>query len=72
MLGGKYLAGEGYVEALISPIDVAQMALFLASDEAGSMMGQDINVSAEAVMVGVFVSIASMRTRNQSAQIRAQ
>ena len=50
VLGGKYLAGEGHVEALISHMDVAQMALFLASDEAGSITGQDINVSAGAAM----------------------
>ena len=50
MLGGKYLAGEGYAEALISHMDVAQMALFLASDEASSITGQDINVSAGAAM----------------------
>ena len=50
VLGGKHLAGEGHVEALISHMDVAQMALFLASDEAGSITGQDINVSAGASM----------------------
>jgi NAD(P)-dependent dehydrogenase (short-subunit alcohol dehydrogenase family) len=50
VLGGKYLSGEGYVEALISHMDVAQLALFLASDEAGSITGQDINVSAGAAM----------------------
>jgi NAD(P)-dependent dehydrogenase (short-subunit alcohol dehydrogenase family) len=50
VLGGKYLAGEGHTEALISHMDVAQMALFLASDEAGSITGQDINVSAGASM----------------------
>jgi NAD(P)-dependent dehydrogenase (short-subunit alcohol dehydrogenase family) len=50
VLGGKYLAGEGYVEALMSHMDVAQMALFLASEEAGSITGQDINVTAGAAM----------------------
>jgi len=50
VLGGKYLAGEGYVEALMSHMDVAQLALFLASEEAGSITGQDINVSAGAAM----------------------
>jgi NAD(P)-dependent dehydrogenase (short-subunit alcohol dehydrogenase family) len=44
VLGGRYLAGEGYSEALISHDDVAYMALFLASDEAGKITGQDINV----------------------------
>jgi NAD(P)-dependent dehydrogenase (short-subunit alcohol dehydrogenase family) len=50
VLGGKHLAGEGHVEALISHMDVAQMALFLASDEASSITGQDINVSAGTTM----------------------
>ena len=50
VLGGKYLAGEGHVEVLISHMDVARMALFLASDEAGGITGQDINVSAGASM----------------------
>jgi NAD(P)-dependent dehydrogenase (short-subunit alcohol dehydrogenase family) len=50
VLGGKYLAGEGYVEALMSHMDVAQLALFLSSEAAGSITGQDINVSAGAVM----------------------
>ncbi len=46
VLGGRYLAGEGYSEALISHDDVAYMALFLASDEASKITGQDINVCA--------------------------
>jgi NAD(P)-dependent dehydrogenase (short-subunit alcohol dehydrogenase family) len=50
VLAGKYLKNEGYVEALIEHEDVARMALFLASDEAGKITGQDINVSAGAVM----------------------
>lgn len=50
VLGGKYLAGEGYIEALMSHMDVAQLALFLASEKAGSITGQDINVSAGAAM----------------------
>lgn len=44
VLGGRYLSSEGYSEALISHDDVAYMALFLASDEAGKITGQDINV----------------------------
>ncbi len=50
VLGGKFLENEGYVETLISHQDVAQLALFLVSDEAGSITGQDINVSAGVVM----------------------
>jgi NAD(P)-dependent dehydrogenase (short-subunit alcohol dehydrogenase family) len=50
VLAGKYLENEGYIEALIDHEDVARMALFLASDEAGKITGQDINVSAGAVM----------------------
>jgi NAD(P)-dependent dehydrogenase (short-subunit alcohol dehydrogenase family) len=38
------LTNEGYSEAFISHDDVAYMALFLASDEAGKITGQDINV----------------------------
>jgi len=44
ILGGRYLRGEGYSDALISHDDVAYMALFLASDEASKITGQDINV----------------------------
>lgn len=44
VLGGRYLTNEGYSEAFISHDDVAYMALFLASDEAGKITGQDINV----------------------------
>jgi NAD(P)-dependent dehydrogenase (short-subunit alcohol dehydrogenase family) len=50
VLGGKYLKGEGYLEALISHEDVARLALFLASEEASSITGQDINVSAGTTM----------------------
>ena len=50
VLGGMYLGGEGHVEALISHEDVARLALFLASDEAASITGQDINVSAGTTM----------------------
>jgi len=50
VLGGMYLGGEGHVEALISHEDVARLALFLASDDASSITGQDINVSAGTTM----------------------
>ena len=48
--GGMYLGGEGYIEALISHEDVARLALFLASDDASNITGQDINVSAGTTM----------------------
>jgi enoyl-[acyl-carrier-protein] reductase (NADH) len=41
---------EGEVGALISHDDVAQLALFLISDNASKITGQDINVSAGSVM----------------------
>jgi NAD(P)-dependent dehydrogenase (short-subunit alcohol dehydrogenase family) len=50
VLGGRYLNYEGFVEALITHEDVAFMALFLASDEASRITGQDINVCGGAVM----------------------
>lgn len=50
VLGGKYLKGEGFVEALISHEDVAHLALFLASEEASHITGQDINVTAGTTM----------------------
>lgn len=50
VLGGTHLSREGYVRALIEHEDVASMALFLASDEASRITGQDINVCGGAVM----------------------
>jgi NAD(P)-dependent dehydrogenase (short-subunit alcohol dehydrogenase family) len=50
VLGGMYLGAEGHVEALITHEDVARLALFLASDDAASITGQDINVSAGTTM----------------------
>jgi NAD(P)-dependent dehydrogenase (short-subunit alcohol dehydrogenase family) len=50
VLGGKYLEEEGYVEALISHKDVANLVVFLASDDASHITGQDINVSAGTTM----------------------
>jgi len=50
VLGGRYLRREGFIGAFITHEDVAFMALFLASDEAGRITGQDINVCGGAVM----------------------
>ena len=50
VLGGKYLADEGYLEALITHQDVASLAVFLTSDDAAHITGQDINVSAGTTM----------------------
>ena len=50
VLGGRYLSHEGFVEALITHEDVAFMALFLASNEASRITGQDINVCGGAIM----------------------
>jgi NAD(P)-dependent dehydrogenase (short-subunit alcohol dehydrogenase family) len=50
VLGGCYLADEGFVGASINLDDVANMALFFASDEASRITGQDINVCGGSVM----------------------
>ncbi len=50
VLGGRYLSNEGLVGASITLDDVANVALFLASDEAGRITGQDINVCGGLVM----------------------
>jgi len=50
VLAGRYLAGEGLSQTLISHEDVARLALFLCSDEADKITGQDINVDAGVVM----------------------
>ena len=44
VLAGRWLTREGYVGKSSGPKDVALMALFLASDAAGMITGQDINV----------------------------
>ena len=49
VLAGRWGADEGYIERGAGPEDAATIALFLASDEAGNMTGQDIN-SGGAVM----------------------
>ncbi len=50
VLGGVYLRNEGFIGTLITHEDVAFMALFLASDEARMITGQDINVCGGTVM----------------------
>jgi NAD(P)-dependent dehydrogenase (short-subunit alcohol dehydrogenase family) len=50
VLGGMHLRNEGYLPSLISHKDVADLALFLVSDEASNITGQDINVTAGTVM----------------------
>jgi len=50
VLGGRYLADEGFAGASITLDDVANMALFFASDEACRITGQDINVCGGSVM----------------------
>jgi len=50
VLAGRYLAGEGFSQTLILHEDVARLALFLSSDVAGKITGQDINVDAGMVM----------------------
>ena len=50
VLGGRFLADEGFAGASITLEDVAHMALFLASDEASRITGQDINVCGGSVM----------------------
>lgn len=50
VLGGRFLADEGFVGASITVDDVAHAALFLASEEASRITGQDINVTGGSVM----------------------
>jgi NAD(P)-dependent dehydrogenase (short-subunit alcohol dehydrogenase family) len=50
VLGGRFLAEEGYTSGMITHMDVAAMVLFLASDEACNITGQDINVTAGSVL----------------------
>ena len=50
VLGGMHLRNEGFRPSLISHLDVAKLALFLVSEDAGNITGQDINVTAGTVM----------------------
>ena len=43
VIAGRWCADEGYAEKGGGPEDAATIALFLASNEAGNMTGQDIN-----------------------------
>lgn len=50
VLAGRWLTREGYRHKGSLPPDVANLALFLASDAAAMITGQDINVTGGAVM----------------------
>ena len=50
VLAGRWLQAEGYVQAPCIPEDAAAMAVFIASDEAASFTGQDVNTAAGFVM----------------------
>lgn len=50
ILAGEHRQTEGFVNALITHDDVAALALFLASDAACHITGQDINVSSGTIM----------------------
>ena len=43
VIAGRWCADEGYTDKGTGPEDAATIALFLASDEAGNLTGQDIN-----------------------------
>ena len=43
VIAGRWCADEGYTQKGAGPEDAASIALFLASDDAGNMTGQDIN-----------------------------
>ena len=43
VIAGRWGADEGYAEKGAGPEEAATIALFLASDEARNMTGQDIN-----------------------------
>ena len=50
VLAGRWLQAEGYVQDPGIPEDAAAMAVFIASDEAASLTGQDVNTAAGFVM----------------------
>jgi NAD(P)-dependent dehydrogenase (short-subunit alcohol dehydrogenase family) len=50
ILAGEHRRTEGFVNALITHDDVAALAVFLASDAASHITGQDINVSSGTIM----------------------
>jgi NAD(P)-dependent dehydrogenase (short-subunit alcohol dehydrogenase family) len=50
VLAGRWLQAEGYRQDVGEPEDAAAMAVFIASDEAGSFTGQDVNTPGGYVM----------------------
>ena len=50
VLAGCWLSREGYRHKGSVPMDVARLAVFLASDDATMITGQDINVTGGAIM----------------------
>ena len=50
VLAGRWLQAEGYRQDAGEPEDAAAMAVFIASDEAGSFTGQDVNTARGFVM----------------------
>lgn len=50
ILAGRWLSREGYRHKGSVPSDVARLAVFLASDDAAMITGQDINVTGGAIM----------------------
>ena len=50
VLAGRWLTREGYSHKGSLPSDVANLTVFIATDEAGSITGQDINVTGGSVM----------------------
>ncbi len=50
MLGGHWLANEGYSNDFGGVTHTAAMAVFLASDEASHFTGQDVNTTGGYIM----------------------
>ena len=50
MLAGHWLQAEGYRQDAGKPEAAAAMAVFIASDEAASFTGQDVNTARGFVM----------------------
>ncbi len=50
VLAGRWLQAEGYRQDVGEPEDAAAMAVFIASDEAASFTGQDVNTARGFVM----------------------
>ena len=45
VLAGRWLTGEGYLPKISGPQAAANVTLFLASDDASMITGQDINTT---------------------------